>query len=79
MLFDCSIMDSPQNKMESRTVKISRLSARLRRELHQLKRTLRAQRYHHPRLLSTATALLKAAQTNVPASVDSVVENTRMR
>jgi len=64
---------------EARTAKISKLSSRLRRELHQLRRTLRVHRYRHPLVVSTAVALLKAAQQDVPASVDSVIESSKTR
>ncbi|KAK3702890.1 hypothetical protein QZH41_014154 [Actinostola sp. cb2023] len=57
----------------------TKLSSRLRRELHQLRRSLRNHRYRHPLTVSTAAALLKAAQSDVPASVDSVVENSKTR
>ncbi|XP_032222147.2 INO80 complex subunit D-B isoform X2 [Nematostella vectensis] len=62
---------------DTRTGKISRLSARLRRELHQLRRTLRAHRYRQPHFITTANALLKAAQTNTSACVDSILATSR--
>lgn len=73
------IVISDKSTSEARTLKISRLSSRLRRELHQLRRTLRVHRYRHPTMVSTAVALLKAAQQDAPASVDSVIETSKMR
>ena len=79
MYFSFSNTNDARSTMESRTAKISRLSSRLRRELYQLRRTLRSHRYRHPLVVSTAATLLKAAQRDVPASVDSLLVNSKTR
>lgn len=60
-----------------RTAKISRLSTQLRRQLHQLRRTLRTRHRHHKDLVASGSVLVKAVYSNSSACVDSLLENSR--
>ena len=60
-----------------RTAKISRLSTQLRRQLHQLRRTLRTHHYHHKDLVASGSVLVKAVSRNSSACVDSLFENSK--
>ena len=60
-----------------RTAKISRLSTQLRRQLHQLRRTLRSRRNRYKELLTSGSVLVKAVHSNSSACVDSLLENTK--
>ncbi|XP_078376847.1 uncharacterized protein LOC144660154 isoform X3 [Oculina patagonica] len=60
-----------------RTAKISRLSTQLRRQLHQLRRTLRSRRNRYKDLLASGSVLVKAVHSNSSACVDSLLENSK--
>lgn len=60
-----------------RTAKISRLSTQLRRQLHQLRRTLRTRWRHHKDLVASGSVLVKAIHSNSSACVDSLLENSK--
>lgn len=60
-----------------RTAKISRLSSQLRRQLHQLRRTLRTRRHQYKDLMASGSVLVKAVQSNSSACVDSLLENSK--
>ena len=64
-------------KADIRTAKISRLSTQLRRQLHQLRRTLRTRRRRHKDLVASGSVLVKAVHSNRSASVDSLLENSK--
>ena len=60
-----------------RTAKISQLSTQLRRQLHQLRRTLRSRRNRYKDLLMSGSVLVKAVHSNSSACVDSLLENCK--
>lgn len=66
------------NCLESdiRTVKISRLSTQLRRQLHQLRRTLRLRQRYHKDIVASGSILVKAIHQNSSACVDSLLESS---
>lgn len=67
------------NCLESdiRTAKISRLSTQLRRQLHQLRRTLRIRGRYHKDVVACGSVLVKAIHSNSSACVDSLLENSK--
>lgn len=64
--------EPPKQENDQRTVKLSKLSSRLRRELHQLRRSLRANQHQHRELSCSIAALLKAMRANPAASVEAM-------
>ncbi|KAJ7389824.1 INO80 complex subunit D [Desmophyllum pertusum] len=60
-----------------RTAKISRLSTQLRRQLHQLRRTLRTRHRRYKDLLASGSVLVKAVHSNSSACVDSLLESSK--